>query len=105
MQVHPFLRELLMNFKLNPMVAKYMTAVFLLFLVPSMGLAEEISIPLSSGLQAKAFIKKETRYDLWEKSLVVHFAEHRRALSTSEGFVNASAIINHGAEPELWGIV
>ena len=94
-----------MNFKPNRIVVKYMIAVFLLLLIPSMGLAQETSIPLSSGLQAKAFITKGTRYELWEKSLVVHFNEPRRALSTSEGFVKASAIINHGAEPELWGIV
>lgn len=82
---------------------RWFFAVLLLFLTPSMGLSKEII--LTQNLNAKAFVIKGERDGLWEKSLVVHFPDKRRALSTSDGFVDAMAVVNHAAQPELWGKV
>lgn len=42
------------------------------------------------------------RWTYWEKSLVLNLASSRRVLSTNEGFVAASAVVNHSAHPQLW---
>jgi hypothetical protein len=57
--------------------------------------------PLSERLRARAIVIDGERNGLWEKSLVVTFPEARRALSTTEGRVNARAALNHGASPFL----
>jgi len=59
-------------------------------------------IPLPQDLSAKAFVIKAERDGLWEKSLIVHFPEKRRVLSTNDGFMDAMAVVNHSAHPELW---
>lgn len=82
---------------------KWFMSALLLFLVPSM--AWSADIPLRQNLHAKAFVMQGQRDGLWEKSLVVQFSEPRRVLSTSGGFVNATAIVNHSAKPELWAKV
>lgn len=82
---------------------RWFIAVLLLFLAPEMALSEEIT--LTQNLYAKAFIMKGERGGLWEKSLVVQFPDKRRVLSTSDGLVDATAVVNHSAHPELWGKV
>ncbi|HVO66997.1 MAG TPA: adenosylcobinamide amidohydrolase [Syntrophales bacterium] len=77
-----------------------LVAVFLLFLVPSIASSGEIA--LTENLNAKAFVMKAERDGLWEKSLIVQFADKRRVLSSSDGFVDAKVIVNHSAHPELW---
>ena len=59
-------------------------------------------IELPPGLDASAFISRGTRDGLWEKTLIVQFCEKKRALSTTDGFVDAMAAINHAAHFELW---
>jgi adenosylcobinamide hydrolase len=82
---------------------KCLVAVFFLLLVPSMVLSGEIT--LTPRLNAKAFIMNAERDGLWEKSLVVQFPDKRRVLSTSDGFMDATAVVNHSAHPELWNKV
>ena len=69
-------------------------------LFPSQEFAADIELP--QGLNAKAFIVKGARDGLWEKTLIVQFPEKRRVLSTTDGFVDAMAAINHAAHPDLW---
>lgn len=64
------------------------------------GLETTISIP--EVLQAKIFITQDERLGFWEKSLVVVFPEHRQTLSTFDGLINASAVVNHSAHWKLW---
>ncbi len=87
----------------KPIIMKWFITVLLLFFAPSMAWSADIS--LTQNLHAKAFVMQGERDGLWEKSLVVQFSEPRRVLSTSDGFVNAMAIVNHSAKPELWGKV
>ena len=68
-----------------------------------MELAVHINLP--RGLNATAFVAKGSRDGLWEKTLIVRFPEKRRALSTTDGFVDALAAINHAAHPDLWSMV
>ncbi|HET6461928.1 MAG TPA: adenosylcobinamide amidohydrolase [Syntrophales bacterium] len=75
-------------------------AVFILFLVPSTVLSGEVT--LRQGLNATAFTVNTERDGLWEKSLVIQFSGKRRVLSSSDGFVDATAVVNHSAHPELW---
>jgi adenosylcobinamide hydrolase len=75
-------------------------AVFLLLLVPSIVFSGEIT--LTQNLNAKAFIMNAERDGLWEKSLVVQFPDKRRVLSSSDGFIDATVVVNHSAHPELW---
>lgn len=82
------------------MMRRWFIVLFLLFLVPSMALAEEIT--LAQNLNARAFIIQGQRDGLWEKSLVVQFPGKRRVLSSSDGLVEATAVVNHSAHPELW---
>jgi len=82
---------------------KWFITVLLLFFAPSMVWSADIS--LTQNLHAKAFVMQGERDGLWEKSLVVSFPDPRRVLSTSDGFLNAVAIVNHSAKPELWGKV
>lgn len=70
-----------------------------LLLSPSLVFAD---IQLPQDLHAKASVTKEFRDGLWEKTLIVRFPERRRALSTTDGFVDSLAAINHAAHPELW---
>ena len=71
-----------------------------LLLIPALGFANDIQ--LSPDLNAKAFVSKSVRDGLWEKTLIVQFPDKRRTLSTSDGFADAYAAINHAAHPELW---
>ncbi|MDP2754845.1 MAG: adenosylcobinamide amidohydrolase [Nitrospirota bacterium] len=89
--------------------------ILVFLLIPSLVIAGEL--PLPEDLNAKAFVVKAERDGLWEKSLIVQFYEkggfhkgdivplmsqRRRALSTNDGFVDAMAVVNHSAHPELW---
>ena len=74
--------------------------VSLLMMMPVAIWASDIEIP--KNLQAKAFVVKNERDGLWEKSLVVQFPEKRRTLGTLDGFVEAFAALNHSAHPLLW---
>ncbi|MEN6331477.1 MAG: adenosylcobinamide amidohydrolase [Smithella sp.] len=75
-------------------------AVFTLLMIPALLLAADIQIP--ENLQARAYVLKAERDGLWEKSLVVQFAEKRRTLGTIDGLVEAYAALNHAAHPLLW---
>jgi len=79
---------------------RWFLAVLLLFITPFFAHSEEIAVV--PGLDAKAFIIRGDNAGLWEKSLVVQFPEKRRVLSTNKGFVDAIAVVNHSAHPELW---
>lgn len=59
-------------------------------------------IELPQGLNARAFVVKSAHDGLWEKNLIVQFPEKRRVLSTTDGFVDSVAAINHAAHHELW---
>jgi len=63
-------------------------------------LASRLVLP--QGLGATAFVVGSVRDGLWEKTLIVRFPEKRRVLSTTDGFVDAMAAINHAAHHELW---
>ena len=71
-----------------------------LLLIPSMLFAADI--PLPQDLNAQASVTKGLREGLWEKTLIIRFPEKRRALTTTDGFVDAQVTINHAAHPELW---
>ena len=71
-----------------------------LLLFPTLVFAADISLP--QDIKAKAFVTKGVRDGLWEKTLIVRFPEKRRTLSTTDGFTDAQAAINHAAHPELW---
>jgi adenosylcobinamide amidohydrolase len=71
-----------------------------LLLIPTLVCAADI--PLPPDLDAKASVAKGTREGLWEKTLIIRFPEKRRALTTTDGFVDAQVAINHAAHPELW---
>lgn len=71
-----------------------------LLLFPSMVFAADIQLP--QDLSAKASVTKGTRDGLWEKTLIIRFPGKRRALSTTDGFADAQAVINHAAHPGLW---
>jgi len=62
--------------------------------------AGEIDIPGNIG--AEAHILRSERDGYWEKVLVVRFPEARRALSTSDGLLEARAALNHAGHPQLW---
>ncbi len=74
--------------------------LLIILLIPSFALGGDIK--LSQDLNAKAFVVKSEKDGLWEKSLIVRFPERRRALSTTDGFIDAMAVVNHSAHPELW---
>lgn len=74
--------------------------VLIFLLIPSFIIAGDISLP--QDLKARAFVMKSERDGLWEKTLIVQFQERRRVLSTNDGFVDAIAVVNHSAHPELW---
>jgi len=90
-------------------------AIWLCTLIPTFVTAGDISLP--QDLNARASVIKSERDAFWEKSLVVQFYEkggfhkgdnvplmsqRRRILSTNDGFVDAMAVVNHSAHPELW---
>ncbi|MFO0753493.1 MAG: adenosylcobinamide amidohydrolase [Thermodesulfovibrionales bacterium] len=72
------------------------------FIATSSFTLEAGEIPLPQGLFSKAEVMKSERDGMWEKSLVVHFPEKRRVLSTTDGWVDALAVVNHAAQPQLW---
>lgn len=74
--------------------------ILFFLLIPSFVMA--VDIPLPQDLNAKAFIVKEERNGLWEKTLIVQFPQRRRVLSTNDGFVDALVVVNHSAHPLLW---
>ena len=78
----------------------YFIWMLTLLLIPSMVLAADI--PLPQDINAKVSVTKGMRDGLWEKTLIVRFPEKRRTLSTTDGFGDARAAINHAAHPELW---
>ncbi|MDP3049526.1 MAG: adenosylcobinamide amidohydrolase [Thermodesulfovibrionales bacterium] len=80
---------------------KSLLVVCLIFFMPILPQAGE-SILLPQNLNAKAMVIKSERGGLWEKSLIVQFPERRRVLSTNDGFIDAMAVVNHSAHPELW---
>ena len=59
-------------------------------------------IALSADFNAHAFIVKSDKDGLWEKTLVVHFPQRRRILSTNDGIIDVLAVANHAAHPMLW---
>lgn len=71
--------------------------------LPSLSSAADLTLP--ARLQAEATVLTGEREQLWEKTLVVSFPEKRRTLSTFDGFVEARAVINHSAHPQLWARV
>ncbi|MEN6373883.1 MAG: adenosylcobinamide amidohydrolase [Smithella sp.] len=79
---------------------KLIAVVLTLVMMPALLLAADIQIP--ENLRARAYVLKAERDGLWEKSLVVQFAEKRRTLGTLDGFVDAYAVLNHSAHPLLW---
>ena len=79
---------------------KLIAVVLTLVMMPALLLAADIPIP--ENLRARAYVLKAERDGLWEKSLVVQFAEKRRTLGTLDGFVDAYAVLNHSAHPLLW---
>jgi len=87
--------------KRKSLAFKSLFVVCLIFFMPILLQAGE-SIPLPQGADAKAFVVKAERDGLWEKSLIVQFSERRRVLSTNDGFIDAMAVVNHSAHPELW---
>ncbi|MDD2337108.1 MAG: hypothetical protein PHD01_11080 [Geobacteraceae bacterium] len=76
---------------------RWMLGALLLF--PSLVFAD---IQLPQDLHAKASVTRGSRDGVWEKTLIVQFPERRRVLSTTDGFVDSLAAINHAAHPELW---
>jgi len=89
--------------------------VLIFLLIPSFVIAGDISLP--QDLNAKAFVAESERDGLWEKTLIVQFYEkggshkwdnvplvsqRRRVISTNDGFMDAMAVVNHSAHPELW---
>lgn len=78
-------------------------ACLALLALPPLAAATEPALP--AHLQATAAVITGEREQLWEKTLVVRFPEKRRTLSTFDGFVAASAVINHSAHPQLWSRV
>lgn len=72
------------------------------FIATSSFTLEAGEIPLPQGLFSKAEVMKSERDGMWEKSLVIHFPEKRRVLSTTDGWVDARAVVNHAAQPQLW---
>ena len=68
--------------------------------MPSILEAGDITLP--QGLNARAFVIRSEKDGLWEKSLIIQFPERRRVISTNDGFVDAMAVVNHSAHPELW---
>lgn len=70
------------------------------FLIPAFAAADDISLP--QKLDARAFIVRSEREGLWEKTLVVQFPQRRRVLATNDGMIDAWAVANHAAQPELW---
>lgn len=77
--------------------------VFLLFMIiffPMLVNAHEIH--LFDNLKAKAWVIKSDKDTFWEKSLIVRFPERRRVLSTNDGFIDAMAVVNYSAHPDLW---
>lgn len=81
-------------------MTKYCKFILALLLLPSLVLAADI--PLPQELKATAAVSKGLRDGLWEKTLIIMFPEKRRTLSTTDGFADAQAAINHAAHPELW---
>jgi hypothetical protein len=68
----------------------------------SMSSAPAADLTLPAEVNASAEILRGERDGFWEKSLVVRFAMPRRTLSTSDGMLDASAVVNHAAHPLLW---
>jgi len=87
--------------KRKSLAFKSLFVVCLIFFMPILLQAGE-SIPLPQDLSAKASVIKSERDGLWEKSLIVQFPERRRVISTNDGFIDAMAVVNHSAHPELW---
>ena len=87
--------------KRKSLAFKSLLVVCLIFFMPILLQAGE-SIPLPQDLSAKASVIKSERDGLWEKSLIVQFPERRRVISTNDGFIDAMAVVNHSAHPELW---
>ncbi|MGO9611722.1 MAG: adenosylcobinamide amidohydrolase [Dissulfurispiraceae bacterium] len=79
---------------------KLIVLIMIFLLIPAMVLAVDIPLPL--GLKATASVIKAERDGFWEKTLIVRFPEQRRTLSTTDGFVDAMAAMNHAADPLLW---
>src|SRR5262245_21677928 len=65
--------------------------------------AADIVLPKEIGeIGVTAEVVRAERDGLWEKSLVVRFTTPRRTLSTSDGMLDANAVVNHAAHPKLW---
>ena len=61
--------------------------------IPGFAAADDVALP--PDLNAHAFIVKSDKDGLWEKTLVVHFPQRRRSLSTNDGIVDVLAAANH----------
>lgn len=72
----------------------------LLVVLPWAASAAEVVLPDEIG--AKAQVHRSERDGRWEKTLIVTFDGARRALSTSDGMLEARAAVNHAAHPALW---
>lgn len=79
---------------------RLLIGLLLLASLPTVVFAGDISLP--KDLNASASISRGERAGLWEKTLIVRFPDKRRTLTTTDGFVDAQAAINHAAHPELW---
>lgn len=71
-----------------------------LLLLSAIARAGEIDLP--ADVRAEARILRGERDGYWEKRLVVRFPEARRTLSTSDGLLDARAVLNHAGHPLLW---
>lgn len=79
---------------------KKILLLLLIFLIPSLATANDIALP--KDLEAKATIIKSNQDGLWEKTLILQFPRIRRVLSSNDGVLNARAVANHSAHPQLW---
>ena len=68
--------------------------------IPALLAASGIALP--SDLNAHLLIVKSDKDGLWEKTLVAHFPQRRRSLSTNDGIVDVLAAANHAAHSMLW---
>lgn len=74
--------------------------LLVIIFLPLFAIAGEVT--LLQDLNAKAYVTKSEKDGLWEKTLIVRFSERRRVLSTIDAFIDATAVVNHSAQPELW---
>jgi len=77
-------------------------SMFPVLVRPIPGLTAADDIALSPDFNAHAFIVSSDKDGLWEKTLVVHFPQRRRALCTNDGILDVLVAANHAAHPMFW---